>query len=43
MVGKRLKILGCPDDKMPIYFHSIIDDVLLATTAKYTPLKRDNI
>ena len=43
MVGKRLKILGWPDNKMPIYFHSIIEDILLASTAKYTPLKRDNI
>jgi len=43
MMGKRLKTLGCPDSEMPIYFHSIIEDILLASTAKYTPLKRDNI
>ena len=41
-VGKRFKILGCPDNKMSIYSHSIMEDIHLPSTAKYTPSKRDN-
>ena len=43
MVGKRLKIMGFPDNKMPTYFYSIIEETLMASTAKYTLLKRDNV